>query len=1291
MSTYTNAFCLKKSTTDEFIHGFAKDSKYFYIASIETQVNQGYGPRIHITKVTRATNVVERSFYISQDQTGQTLQIQGVVADDVDEANSVPGAIYIFYDHPTGPCYIAKLRKLDFAVLAVKQISPCIYQQTGNLINTVHTAPQARIMHVGDTDIINGNVKIWSHLTSDLTVDNSGIFTGAWVTGDMTIAGCIYQDPVTPSLLYVTGSALIESNAYRVPMLYRITQGITADHQTLTAQSAVYFHPYDEVSGGHPEWIKGTGLANLNTALMGIAFDSSYSSNRYIWATGIMPKHNESTIENKGGDLFVAQINSPVSGNMTIQAVWRFHHTTDYSIKGCAITQDASYIYVNTAAIQHNGLGDDFERSNPAKAFVLKIDKAKLPSDLSHALVWCLGFGDANETSRSSSCVNGLQLESSILYDAISTNIQSLVDRDPGILMVSTDPYIDKAYYSRDGKVAQMVETSNITATALVHEGEVLYVSTTSLLLLSAGDGVGNLPSGSTWGGWATESWWTVDTFGGQFDNNAIVLKLRPCDDSSHDHTRRCYSSWIAVEPGGYTHSTWWQYVSEYNSGGTWTKYTCTTHSLNLYVGQAVADAWKKDEYIFDRVTTAPDGRIDKVVMHGKIGACNTPNNNRESQFKYHIREPSTANVVESATTDWHGELEQPPASDRYIECSSEWTVDQWPADANHPRWRWDTHFGSATGTARLRGGFSTYNRQEVISWNNSGCDLLWMDVWWTPYIHYEVTGSLGPTITGDGGVIFGFYTTDSGAGTDSTPSIAVGVPLTDSAHGADITPGIGSAFTTTDSGSGSDTFSISVTFSPLTDSGSATDLLYALSAALGPISDTFAGVDSLSHIDVAFTITDSATGTETPSITCTLSVSDSATASDIIDMFQRLISVIETSTGVDTVQNLTCTFTLTDSTTGVETIFAGNLLTVTDSALGTEEPIGKAVLAYVIDSFIGVENISNIAVSFTTTDSGVGSETPTISCSLTTTDSALGTETVLAITLVTATDSALGTDTIPTLSVLSSVLDSALGNENVFLSFRDFTVTDTSIGTETASVITVSFTLSDSSTGTDIVTAITLITIIDAFLATDILSNLSVQVSQPDSGIATELITLTAIIPISDSGLATEEIPISVTFPVIEDFGTLTDILDVIKIIYKTVTDSALLTDDVTSVNVNVTVTENLQGTDEVAITVDLSIPDFASVIELITPEVTGFTIYDSATGSDNIFMVELMLTITDSVTASDAISNIMSLLSITESGVLTDIISRSKTKAIISEVTAVIRYPRMTITIRQPLITIT
>jgi len=178
---------------------------------------------------------------------------------------------------------------------------------------------------------------------------------------------------------------------------------------------------------------------------------------------------------------------------------------------------------------------------------------------------------------------------------------------------------------------------------------------------------------------------------------------------------------------------------------------------------------------------------------------------------------------------------------------------------------------------------------------------------------------------------------TDIGSASDSINSIAVGFSLNDIGTGDDSAPGPSNDFSLADTGSGADQISgINVTFS-ITDSGLGTDAVSVLSAVLKALSDQATGSDVINNIGVSATVSDNGAGVDAQLITVSLSVIDTATGDDVLNVIKTSLKVISDIGSGNDALSVEINVPVSDIGIGLDASSITTLISIIETAIGVD------------------------------------------------------------------------------------------------------------------------------------------------------------------------------------------------------------------------------------------------------------------------------------------------------------------------------------------------------------------
>ena len=511
-----------------------------------------------------------------------------------------------------------------------------------------------------------------------------------------------------------------------------------------------------------------------------------------------------------------------------------------------------------------------------------------------------------------------------------------------------------------------------------------------------------------------------------------------------------------------------------------------------------------------------------------------------------------------------------------------------------------------------------------------------------TPKSGYSGTQSFARYVISTGSVTK--TVSDTGSGSDATPSLTASVPVAEAGSGSDA-PSMTVDLALADTGSGADSFAAAAALAiadlasavegslsiaaglALADTGSGADGFAPPSASV-PVADTAAGADAvdsyilisiadagsasdaapiisvltaiadaasgldLPGVQVALSISDTGSGAGAISITATIPLSDTASALDAINITTAEVKAIaDAASGSDSVGPITVDLAIADAGAGSEALPISVSLAVADtgSAVDTLDIITDLVKS-ISDTASGADSISGLTVDLAVADSGTGAEALGISVTLSGTDSGSAVDAVdgLSALLKSIADTATGSDAIGSLTVGLAVADTGAGSD--------------------APQLDVSFALADSGSGADAVSLIqdTLKSISDTGSGLDALTGLSVG------------------LVIADVGAGADQPQISATFA-LADAGSGADAIALVMDALKSVSDSGSGLDALAGLNISLTVADVGAGAESQALTASVPISDAATAIEQTAMSVT-LALTDTAAGADAAAFAEIV-----------------------------------------------------------------
>ncbi|MEN8233776.1 MAG: hypothetical protein ABFR89_02495 [Actinomycetota bacterium] len=417
----------------------------------------------------------------------------------------------------------------------------------------------------------------------------------------------------------------------------------------------------------------------------------------------------------------------------------------------------------------------------------------------------------------------------------------------------------------------------------------------------------------------------------------------------------------------------------------------------------------------------------------------------------------------------------------------------------------------------------------------------------------------------------------------------------TDSGSGTEATPTVIASDTETDAGSGADSEDLAAALTTETDAGTSSE---AESVSQGAIdksdTDSGSGVET-EALAAADSDTDTGAGSETEASSAVVADADSGTDSELDDVAAAIAdtdangavteaeTVVETNAVADTdagsgteLEALTSTMLDTDSGTSAEAEALSSVLSDTDSGSGSEAET-SAVPVTDTDAGSGSNEAEALSAALeqvdtgtaastqghtaalSDTDAGTGTDAETVSTedTKTDTDTGAGVETQAVSASIDDTDTATGADTETVDSGTPKAdTDTGTGTEAETIAAAD-SDTDSSAGTESES-LAASTVDSDSGSGADTesVSTGTFIDQTDAGTAAESQS-VEVQVATDDTGTATDTQANAATLDDLDAGAGSEDL-VGIALTGYDDTGNATETEVLIKSLYDTDTGVA-------------------------------------------------------------------------------------------------------------------------------------
>jgi len=222
------------------------------------------------------------------------------------------------------------------------------------------------------------------------------------------------------------------------------------------------------------------------------------------------------------------------------------------------------------------------------------------------------------------------------------------------------------------------------------------------------------------------------------------------------------------------------------------------------------------------------------------------------------------------------------------------------------------------------------------------------------------------------------FSVTDAGAGAEASPSI--GFTLSEAGAGDETSLAVQAAIPATDSGAGSDLPALSVEWA-ITDAGTGAEEV----GYHWEISDSGAGTDTVTDLSVAFSVTESAAGSDAFSLQASFIIAEAAAGSDIIAL-DVSCTINDLGSGAEAI-GLSVTISLSETGTGADVVALSVSFAITDSGAGAD---AQSLAVYITASEFpsGVDLVTGISTAFSVTDAAAGTDAVTPVASVTVSDS---------------------------------------------------------------------------------------------------------------------------------------------------------------------------------------------------------------------------------------------------------------------------------------------------------------
>ena len=259
-----------------------------------------------------------------------------------------------------------------------------------------------------------------------------------------------------------------------------------------------------------------------------------------------------------------------------------------------------------------------------------------------------------------------------------------------------------------------------------------------------------------------------------------------------------------------------------------------------------------------------------------------------------------------------------------------------------------------------------------------------------------------------------------------------------------------------------------------------------------------------------------------------------------------------------------------------------------------------------VSDSGSGADGTPVVACSLTATESGAGTDaTPAISCSLMQSEAGAGEDGTPAIACsASQTETSVGTDGTPGITCSTAQSETGTGTDATPGIACGLSQTDTGAGTDGAPACAVSLSMLESSQASDFLGTLNVLlaAITDSAAGTDVIVQIQqgILIALGDSGLGSDALTsLACSLATADASSGTDAISCSVL---------LQQMLD------------ACTGADVVASSVLISVPDSGAGSDSPVCTVQLSLSDTASGMDLLTALAVVLGVADQAGGSDTI-----------------------------------------------------------------------
>jgi hypothetical protein len=351
------------------------------------------------------------------------------------------------------------------------------------------------------------------------------------------------------------------------------------------------------------------------------------------------------------------------------------------------------------------------------------------------------------------------------------------------------------------------------------------------------------------------------------------------------------------------------------------------------------------------------------------------------------------------------------------------------------------------------------------------------------------------------------------------------------------------------------------------------------------PVTDTAAGTDAITVAATA-PLTDAATGTDALTVTVQVPLTETGTATDDLSAATPPVSI-----------------TLTDTGTGTDAIAVSATAPLAETSTGTDA-VTIAARAPLTETPTGTDAIT-VSAAVTLTDTVTATDNLSVSVPAAISDSATVTDAVAVAARAPLAETATGTDALTITAKTIGLTETATGTDNLTTPARTIPLSENGTGTDALAITAKTIGLADDATGADsLFLSAQTKQLTDSATATDAFGlNGSANPVLTEIGTGTDALTVAVRVPIADTGTGSDAVTVKAGVA-LTDQGSVTDVIAV-SAKRLPVTDDAMVTDDL-SVGARVSLNETVTGTDALTVSVTIAkiLTDSATITDALTTE---------------------------------------------------------------------------------------